>query len=84
MYLFLSQYIIYFLSYYLCLGVYDARWRVLVLYVTQVFELDLSVVDVIELSIVNRLSNFSPVQTELVKVLTILLWNAIPFCVLMS
>ncbi|XP_050533763.1 transmembrane and coiled-coil domain-containing protein 4-like [Daktulosphaira vitifoliae] len=45
-------------------GVYDARWRVLILYVTRVFELDLSDVDIIELSIVNSLSNFSPAQTE--------------------
>jgi len=50
---------------FLCfLGIYDARWRVLILYVTRVFDLDLSVVDNFELSVVNCLSNFLPVQTE--------------------
>ncbi|XP_050437523.1 transmembrane and coiled-coil domain-containing protein 4-like isoform X2 [Adelges cooleyi] len=45
-------------------GTYDARWRVLILYVTRVFDIDISLVDSIELTIVNCLSNFSPAQTE--------------------
>ncbi|XP_060833958.1 transmembrane and coiled-coil domain-containing protein 4-like isoform X2 [Rhopalosiphum padi] len=45
-------------------GTYDARWRVLILYVTRVFDLDLSTVDNFELNVVNCLSNFLPVQTE--------------------
>ncbi|XP_025195594.1 transmembrane and coiled-coil domain-containing protein 4-like isoform X2 [Melanaphis sacchari] len=45
-------------------GTYDARWRVLILYVTRVFDLDLSIVDNFELNVVNCLSNFLPVQTE--------------------
>jgi len=45
-------------------GTYDARWRVLILYVTRVFDLDLSIVDNFELNVVNCLSNFLPVQSE--------------------
>lgn len=45
-------------------GIYDARWRVLILYVNRVFDLDLNTVDNFELNVVNCLSNFSPVQTE--------------------
>lgn len=48
----------------LFLGTYDARWRVLILYVTSVFDLDLSTVDNFELNVVNCLSNFLPAQTE--------------------
>lgn len=46
------------------LGTYDARWRALILYVTRVFDLDLSTVDSFELNVVNCLSNFLPAQTE--------------------
>ncbi|XP_060871596.1 transmembrane and coiled-coil domain-containing protein 4-like [Metopolophium dirhodum] len=45
-------------------GIYDARWRVLILYVNRVFDLDLNTVDNFELNVVNCLSNFLPVQTE--------------------
>jgi len=48
----------------LFLGTYDARWRVLILYVSQVFDLDSSTVDNFELKVVNCLSNFLPAQTE--------------------
>lgn len=48
----------------LFLGTYDARWRVLILYVTRVFDLDLKTVDDFELNVVNCLSNFLPAQTE--------------------
>ncbi|XP_025424911.1 transmembrane and coiled-coil domain-containing protein 4-like isoform X2 [Sipha flava] len=45
-------------------GTYDARWRVLILYVTRIFDLDLNIVDNFELQVVNCLSNFLPAQTE--------------------
>ncbi|VVC24619.1 Protein of unknown function DUF726,Alpha/Beta hydrolase fold [Cinara cedri] len=45
-------------------GTYDARWRVLILYVTRVFDLDLNIVDNFELNVVNCLSNFKPKPTE--------------------
>ncbi|CAH1724300.1 unnamed protein product [Aphis gossypii] len=45
-------------------GTYDARWRVLILYVTRVFDLDINTVDNFELNVVNCLSNLLPVQTE--------------------
>lgn len=53
-----------FFNYYYFIGTYDARWRVLILYITRVFDLDINTVDNFELNVVNCLSNFLPAQTE--------------------
>lgn len=52
------------LSFIFLLGTYDSRWRVLILYVTRVFDLHLNTVDNFELKVVNCLSNFKPAQSE--------------------
>jgi len=51
-------------NYFYFVGTYDARWRVLILYINRVFDLDLNIVDNFELTVVNCLSNFLPAQTE--------------------